>query len=67
MLLQKSSVGIHKADHLRMDGKGEDAIPYATYLTTNATKEVSTLNEVKKRLGLDSDSEGSDSDSGAGQ
>ena len=42
---------------LRMDGKGEDAIPYATYLTTNATKEVSTLNEVKKRLGLDSDSE----------
>ena len=42
---------------LRMDGKDEDAIPYATYLTTNATKEVSTLNEVKKRLGLDSDSE----------
>lgn len=42
---------------LRMDGTGEDAIPYATYLTATGTKEVSTLNEVKKRLGLDSDSE----------
>lgn len=42
---------------LRMDGSGEDAIPYATYLTANGTKEVSTLSEVKKRLGLDSDSE----------
>lgn len=42
---------------LRMDGSGEDAIPYATYLTATGTKEVSTLSEVKKRLGLDSDSE----------
>ena len=40
-----------------MDGKGEDAIPYAKYLTTNGTKEISTLSEVKKRLGLDTDSE----------
>ena len=43
---------------LRMDGKGDDAIPYATYFTTSGTKEVSTLNEVKKRLGLDEDSNG---------
>ena len=42
---------------LCMDGKGEDAIPYAKYLTTNGTKEISTLSEVKKRLGLDTDSE----------
>lgn len=41
---------------LRMDGKGEDSIPYATYFTTTGTKEVSTLNEVKQRLGLDTDS-----------
>lgn len=41
---------------LRMDGKGDDAIPYATYFTTNGNKEISTLNEVKKRLGLDADS-----------
>lgn len=42
---------------LRMDGKGEDAIPYATYFTTNGTREVSTLKDVKKRLGLDTDSD----------
>ena len=36
---------------LRMDGKDEDAIPYATYMTANSTKEISTLNDVKKRLG----------------
>ena len=42
---------------LRMDGEGEDSIPYATYFTTTGSKEVSTLNEVKKRLGLDTDSE----------
>lgn len=45
---------------LRMDGKGEDAIPYATYMTANSTKEISTLNDVKKRLGLETDE---DSDS----
>lgn len=45
---------------LRMDGKDEDAIPYATYMTSNSTKEISTLNDVKKRLGLETDE---DSDS----
>ncbi len=42
---------------LRMDGEREDSIPYATYFTTTGSKEVSTLNDVKKRLGLDTDSE----------
>lgn len=46
---------------LRMDGKDEDAIPYATYMTATSTKEISTLNDVKKRLGLDTDDEESDS------
>ena len=46
---------------LRMDGKDDDAIPYATYMTANSTKEVSTLNDVKKRLGLSADDEDSDS------
>ena len=45
---------------LRMDGKDEDAIPYATYMMGNSTKEISTLNDVKKRLGLETDE---DSDS----
>ena len=45
---------------LRMDGKDEDAIPYATYMTANSTNEISTLNDVKKRLGLETDE---DSDS----
>lgn len=45
---------------LRMDGKDEDAIPYTTYMTANSTKEISTLNDVKKRLGLETDE---DSDS----
>ena len=48
---------------LRMDGSGDDSIPYATYLTSSSTKEVSTLNDVKKRLGLSTDD--SDSDSSA--
>lgn len=47
---------------LKMDGKDEDAIPYATYATSSGGSEVSTLNDVKKRLGLDTD-EDSDSDS----
>ena len=46
---------------LRMDGTGEDAIPYATYLSGSTKKETSTLNEVKQRLGLlDSDNEDDD-------
>ena len=48
---------------LRMDESGDDSIPYATYLTASSTKEVSTLNDVKKRLGLSTDD--SDSDSSA--
>ena len=41
---------------LRMDGTGEASIPYATYLSGTSKSETSTLNEVKKRLGLlDSD------------
>ena len=48
---------------LRMAGSGDDSIPYATYLTASSTKEVSTLNDVKKRLGLSTDD--SDSDSSA--
>lgn len=41
---------------LCMDGTGEDAIPYAKYFSTSSKKEVSTLNEVKQRLGLTEDS-----------
>lgn len=37
----------------------DDAIPYAKYLTGNSTNEVSTLNDVKRRLGLLDDSENS--------
>lgn len=48
---------------LRMDGTGEDSIPYATYLTGTGTKETSTLNEVKKRLGLDDEDSSSADDS----
>lgn len=46
---------------LRMDGEGEDSIPYATYMTATSKKETSTLKEVKKRLGLD-DSDDKNSD-----
>ena len=53
---------------LRMDGTGEDALPFATYLSEGSTKEYSTLNDVKRRVGMtdsqddeDSDSENSDS------
>ena len=38
---------------LCMDGRGEDGIPYAKYLTTTGTKPVSTLKAVKERLGMD--------------
>lgn len=52
---------------LRMEGIDEDAIPYATYLTNGSKQEVSTLSEVKKRLGLDDseeDSENTDDNQG---
>ena len=35
-----------------MDGTDDDAIPYAKYLTGTSTKEVSTLDAVKERLGI---------------
>ena len=60
MFLQKLPLTTIKQITLRMDGKDEDAIPYATYMTANSTKEISTLNDVKKRLGLETDE---DSDS----
>ena len=47
--------------NLCMDGEGEDGIPYATYLTTGNTKEISTLKDVKARLGIEDDSSESDS------
>ncbi|MCF0133985.1 MAG: hypothetical protein HUJ72_08975 [Blautia sp.] len=37
---------------LCMDTSGSDGIPYATYRIANGGNEVSTLNEVKERLGL---------------
>ena len=43
-----------------MDGTDEDAIPYAKYLTGTSTKEVSTLDAVKKRLGMDDSSDSTD-------
>lgn len=51
---------------LCMDGEGEDGIPYATYLTSGSTKEVSTLKDVKARLGIEDDSEESDSTDSSG-
>ena len=55
---------------LRMDGTGDDSIPYATYTTGSSKQEVSTLNDVKKRLGLDDsssdDSEDNNSDNTSG-
>lgn len=47
---------------LRMNGTGEDAIPYATYMRGNSTKEISTLNDVKKRLGLIDDKDNSENE-----
>lgn len=48
---------------LLMDGTGEDSIPYAEYLTGTNKKKVSTLQEVKQRLGLtDSSSDSGDED-----
>ena len=45
---------------LCMDGTDEDAIPYAKHLTGTSTKEVSTLDAVKKRLGMDDNSDSTD-------
>lgn len=45
---------------LRMNGEGEDGIPYATYLTTGSRKEVSTLSDVMERLGLEYDDSSED-------
>ena len=45
---------------LCIDGTDEDAIPYAKYLTGTSTKEVSTLDAVKKRLGMDDNSDSTD-------
>ena len=54
---------------LCMDTSGDDSIPYAKYLLGSTKKEVSTLNDVKKRLGLTDDSsdssDGSDSTDGS--
>lgn len=48
---------------LCMDGVGEDSIPYARYFSSTSKKEVSTLKEVKQRLGLlDDDSDSDDGD-----
>lgn len=47
---------------LLMDGSGEASIPYATYTTGTDRKEISTLQEVKKRLGLLDDNDYEDED-----
>ena len=47
---------------LRMDGTGEDSIPYATYLTGSSKVEQSTLEEVRQRLGLSSSDDEDDED-----
>ena len=45
---------------LCMSGTDEDAIPYAKYLTGSTKREISTLNDVKKRLGMTDDSDSTD-------
>ena len=45
---------------LCMSGTDEDAIPYAKYLTGSTKQEISTLNDVKKRLGMTDDSDSTD-------
>ena len=50
---------------LRMDGTGDDALPFATYLSEGSTKEYSTLNDVKKRVGMTDSQYDEDSDSEA--
>ena len=45
---------------LCMSGTDEDDIPYAKYLTGSTKREISTLNDVKKRLGMTDDSDSTD-------
>lgn len=40
---------------LRMEGRGDNSVPYATYRTTSGTGEVSTLDDVLDRLGMSED------------
>ena len=47
---------------LRMSGTGEDSIPYATYMTATGKKEISTLTDVKERLGLTEDEDDDDTE-----
>ncbi len=47
---------------LCMDGKGEEAIPYAKYLTATSKKPFSTLKAVKERLGIESEDNEEDSE-----
>ena len=62
MLFRDIPLGTISQITLCMDGTDDDAIPYAKYLTGTSTKEVSTLDAVKERLGITDDSE-SESDS----
>ena len=50
---------------LCMDGTDDDAIPYAKYLTGTSTKEVSTLDAVKERLGNGSNNGSDDGNGGS--
>lgn len=47
---------------LRMSGTGEESIPYATYMTGSGKKQVSTLEDVKKRLGITDEDESEEED-----
>lgn len=50
---------------LCIEGDDDDWIPYAIYTTTGSTTEVSTLQEVRQRLGLDDEDEDEDEDTEA--
>ncbi|MDO4519006.1 MAG: hypothetical protein Q4B47_01725 [Eubacteriales bacterium] len=58
---RKLPLGEMSSVTLMLDGKGDDSIPYATYLLQGSSKSVSTLQEVKERLGR-SDSDDSKKD-----
>ena len=45
---------------LCMEGNGDSSIPYARYISGNSTKEISTLTEVKQRLGIYDDDDDDD-------
>ena len=53
-----------KEIYLCMEGKGQDAIPYARYINKTTSSEHSTLEEVKERLGLSGSSSMDNDDSG---